>query len=294
MSKVSVIVITYNHQNFIQEAILSIMEQKTSFDFDVLIFDDCSIDNTCGIIENLINGLSNYKLIRSSVNVGATKLLTKALGEVRTEYIAYLEGDDYWIDTHKLQKQYEFLLKNVDNVACFTGFIKISKDNLIEYSYKHKYLNISDFVEDKETKTMMVSLFMRNIFNDENLTRLENLYNGCRIVGDKQLKCLLLTNGPIAVLPDITACYRFQSGLEAWSSNRNKLKVSIERFNVWNNIYLILANCNNSIQTKKDFYAMKTALLYFRVGKIRESIAYYRKVSNKIKALLLFLRRKNE
>lgn len=107
---VSVIIITYNHENYIEKAIISTLEQKTSFPYEIIIAEDCSTDNTRKIIKKYQSKYPNYiRFIYSKTNVGITKNAIRADLKANGKYIAYCEGDDYWIDHYKLEKQVKVL-----------------------------------------------------------------------------------------------------------------------------------------------------------------------------------------
>ena len=111
--KLTVICITYNHEKYIEEAIDSMLMQETNFPFEIIIGEDCSPDSTKNI---LIKYTEKYPLIIKSIlrdeNVGAFKNEEECILLANGEYIAFLEGDDFWIDKLKLQKQVDFLDKN--------------------------------------------------------------------------------------------------------------------------------------------------------------------------------------
>jgi glycosyltransferase involved in cell wall biosynthesis len=108
--KVSVCMITYNHERFIAQAIESVLEQKTAFDFELVIGEDCSTDNTRTIVMTYSQKYPNQirALIREK-NIGTGQNLFKTINECKGQYIAHLDGDDYWTDPLKLQKQVDFL-----------------------------------------------------------------------------------------------------------------------------------------------------------------------------------------
>lgn len=119
---VSVIVITYNQEKFISDTIKSILMQKTDFIVELIISNDNSQDNTHEIINSLIktkskNFIINY--INHNENIGMMKNFLKAINLARGKYIAICEGDDYWTNENKLQKQVNFLEKNQDFSICF-------------------------------------------------------------------------------------------------------------------------------------------------------------------------------
>lgn len=122
---VSVVIITYNQDKYIKEAIDSVLSQKTSFEFEVLIGDDGSTDGTSEILRSYskVNGLKVFTRDRedwdrSKYIHSARRNLIKTIFAASGKYVALLEGDDYWIDDLKLQKQVDFLESHPNCVSC--------------------------------------------------------------------------------------------------------------------------------------------------------------------------------
>lgn len=116
----SVAVIAYNHEKYIRQALDSVLMQKTDFPFEIVIGEDYSTDGTAEIISSVISNSSlDIKVITSDSNVGALSNVFRTYDACHGKYIAILEGDDYWTDSHKLQKQVDFLEKNNDFTICF-------------------------------------------------------------------------------------------------------------------------------------------------------------------------------
>lgn len=106
----SILCITYNHEKYIAQAIDSFLAQDTSFSIEIVIGEDCSTDKTLSIIENYRkNYPSLIRVITSDSNVGMIENFRRTLKACKGKYIAICEGDDYWVDTHKIQVQVEFL-----------------------------------------------------------------------------------------------------------------------------------------------------------------------------------------
>jgi len=125
--KLSVVMPTYNHGKFISRAVESVLMQETDFEFELLIGEDGSTDGTREIVQRykelhpkkvrlFLNDRTNIVYINGHPT-GRRNLIT-LLGEATGEYVALLEGDDYWIDPAKLQKQVDFLDQNDDFVLC--------------------------------------------------------------------------------------------------------------------------------------------------------------------------------
>jgi glycosyltransferase involved in cell wall biosynthesis len=110
---VSVLLLTYNHEKHITEAINSLLAQKTDFNFEILIGDDCSTDGTAKKVKQFANEYpEKIKIVSSETNVGPLRNEKRLFETATGKYIAFLEGDDYWTDCLKLQKQVDFLENN--------------------------------------------------------------------------------------------------------------------------------------------------------------------------------------
>ena len=132
---VAVWMVTYNHDEFIENAIESVMMQKCSFKYKLLIGEDNSTDKTREICKKIKEKYADkIELILHKKNIGANPngiYMYKKCLESGAKYIALLEGDDYWLDTYKLQKQVDFLEKNLDYSFCSTNIHVLNlKNNL--------------------------------------------------------------------------------------------------------------------------------------------------------------------
>lgn len=120
---VSICCITYNHEKYISDAIESFLMQETSFPFEIIIHDDASTDNTANIIRKYQKRYPKViKPIYQTENQysqGQSPITNFVIPRTKGEYIATCEGDDYWIDTKKLEKQVEFLENNKKYIMCF-------------------------------------------------------------------------------------------------------------------------------------------------------------------------------
>ena len=104
--KVSIAMVTYNHEKFIAKALDSVLMQRTDFDYEIVIGEDCSSDNTRNIvIEYKRRYPDNIVLFLNEKNLGMYGNCSQVFQACQGEYIAVLEGDDYWTSPDKLQKQ---------------------------------------------------------------------------------------------------------------------------------------------------------------------------------------------
>ena len=106
---VSVIVLTYNHEKYICQALDSILMQKTNFTYEILVGDDASTDRTPNILQDYqLNYPNIFRLFLRKTNQGPTGNAYPLFFEARGKYIATCEGDDFWCTAEKLQKQVDF------------------------------------------------------------------------------------------------------------------------------------------------------------------------------------------
>ena len=132
---ISIACITYNHEEFISNALDSFLEQETEFPFEIVIGDDCSFDKTSQIIQSYKDKfptLINYT--RTHSNIGANENLISTMRKCKGQFIAYCEGDDYWTDKFKLQKQATYLLQNPNCVITY-GNVQGMIGQDIDYDY---------------------------------------------------------------------------------------------------------------------------------------------------------------
>lgn len=120
---VSINCLVYNHQPYLRECLEGFVCQETNFDFEVLIHDDASTDGSVAIIKEYVERYPHiFKPIYQKVNQYSRRVafLRKIQRErARGKYFTFCEGDDYWIDKHKLQRQVDFLEAHPDYNLCF-------------------------------------------------------------------------------------------------------------------------------------------------------------------------------
>lgn len=208
---VSVVIVAYNHEKYIRKAIQSVLMQQMDFPIEILVGDDCSDDGTAQVILEMADSAEIVPIIRKK-NMGATRNLYELQARARGKYIAYLDGDDYWCDDKKLQKQINFLEEHPQFVGCshrcrlvdFRG-VPLKNQDLDWICNKDVY-TISDF------KGLMLpghesTLVHRNVFLDSN-GAYEEIMTLHPLIGDRSLCLLLASFGPVKRLNEIMSCYR--------------------------------------------------------------------------------------
>lgn len=121
--KVSICLITYNHEDFIAQAIESVLMQQTSFAYEVVIGEDCSTDRTRAIVLDYQHRFpEKIRVLPSPHNLGLPRNFARTFQACRAPYIAMMDGDDYWASPDKLQKQVEWLDAHPDCALCCHAF----------------------------------------------------------------------------------------------------------------------------------------------------------------------------
>lgn len=129
MKKLSIIILSYNHQDFITKALEGVFMQKVNFPIELILCDDKSPDNTDTVIKDYLKNTPSHievKYTRHEKNMGSTPNFYYALRQVTGDYIAFCEGDDYWTDDQKLQSQFDFLEQNPEYALCFHQAMNVS------------------------------------------------------------------------------------------------------------------------------------------------------------------------
>ena len=215
---VSISCITYNHAPYIRECLDGFLMQKCNFDFEILIHDDASTDGTQDIIKeyqqkhpDIIKPIfqieNQYSKGQRGINIKYN--FSRAKGK----YIALCEGDDYWIDPLKLQKQVDFLEENEDYSANITNR---KFDDLVNHqSYITNYPELirTEHILKGEVLPTQTVLF-RNILKQEDFNKFNKM-----IAGDRVISYLLSLKGPIHCIKDCTAIYNY-TGNGVWSSKK--------------------------------------------------------------------------
>jgi glycosyltransferase involved in cell wall biosynthesis len=128
--KASVMLITYNHEKYIAQAIEGALMQKTDFPYEVVVGEDCSTDGTREIVIDYQHKYPDQvRLLPSERNLGGRENAKRTRQACQGQYVAILDGDDYWTDPHKLQKQVDFLDENPGFALCFHNVAVVDENS---------------------------------------------------------------------------------------------------------------------------------------------------------------------
>jgi glycosyltransferase involved in cell wall biosynthesis len=198
---VSVVMITYMHEQFIADAINGILIQEVDFQVELILADDCSPDGTEKIVKSFEShpNFLRVKYTKHSKNIGMMPNFIWALNQARGRYIALCEGDDYWTDPLKLQKQVDFLEGNEDFSLVAHDIMLLKDDNYISDKKNRTEFFLSDFFKGSCINTVS-AVFRNNIHSIESIEHAR--------VGDWALFILCAEKGRVGFISEEMAVYR--------------------------------------------------------------------------------------
>ena len=266
---VSVCCITYNHELYIRQAINGFLMQKTSFPIEIIIHDDASSDNTARIIKEFADMYPDiivpiYQTI-NQYSLGIKPLQNIVWPIVRGKYIALCEGDDYWIDPLKLQKQVDFLEANPDYGLVHTSCQHTVKNNnkihqnpeLVSSGFVFQNLLCHDFY----ISTLTVCVRKGLILEWSKIIEREMISKDWKM-GDYPLWLEGSLHTKFGFIPDVTAHYRILDESITHSNDQQK------KFEFFQSVFKIKysfakrVNIDANIRKKINIHYNKILLFY--------------------------------
>jgi glycosyltransferase involved in cell wall biosynthesis len=212
--KVSVAIITYNHERFIEQAIESVLAQKVNFSYEIVIGDDCSTDATRAVIVDLQERYPERILaVLREQNIGAMRNFAETIGACKGQYLAFLEGDDYWLSPDKLQRQVDFLDSHPDRALCCHRVKTLNETGSAEFDIFPPRAAGPYTIEDllKENFMMTCSTVLRR----ELIGPIPHWFFKMKL-GDWPLFAMVARNRKIELMDEVMAAYRVHFG-STWS-----------------------------------------------------------------------------
>jgi glycosyltransferase involved in cell wall biosynthesis len=229
---VDILMPTYNHENYIVRAIRSVLLQECPFRYRLIIGEDCSTDGTRKICEKYASAYVNKILLLSnSTNLGIATNYKALFNASSARYIAILEGDDYWIDNRKLQKQIEVLESNPDIGLVHTNFYSLYENGKVKKGHigdKRTTLsgNVIGDTQTAEININPLTTCFRAYLAKENMDFDYIIANNLLTV-DIFLLAEVCRRTSVLFLDEVTGVYRIHSNSLTGSRNIT----SEERFN---------------------------------------------------------------
>lgn len=229
--KVSVLTTTYNHERYIGQAMDSVLAQQTNFPWEQIIGEDCSTDGTRPIVQDYQRRYPDQiKPILREHNVGRRQNFLEAFALCQGDYIAILEGDDYWTSPLKLQRQVDFLDAHPDHAICFHAVEARDESGVQapkEVRATRGRYTLEDLLEQNIIPTCSV-LFRNRLF-----ASFPDWYLAAP-AGDWPLHVLNAHYGAIGYIDELMAVYRIHAGgvwsPQASSARRRQILLILELF----------------------------------------------------------------
>jgi glycosyltransferase involved in cell wall biosynthesis len=216
---VSICCLAFNHEDFIAQTLDGFLLQRTNFDFEIIVHDDCSTDGTRQIIESYQKKYPNIVKpifqLQNQYSLGLKPIFNHVFPKAVGKYIALCEGDDYWTDPLKLQKQVDYLNVHVEAVQCFHPVQILMPDGLLREDFLTKVPDNYQRIEVIAAQGNFLhtpSVMFRNV-----IRQFPEMIHETPI-GDYFLQMLLATHGEFHQLPDVMAVYRY--GVGVWSNEQ--------------------------------------------------------------------------
>lgn len=268
---VSVYLITYNHERYIRQALDSILSQKTDFAYEVIVHDDASTDGTTEIVQEYAQKYPEIivpiiqKENQYSKKVDIYKTFIK--DNIQGKYIAGLEGDDYWCDENKLQKQVDFLESHLEYSACVHNTTildcRTNSTKPMNIYTENRDIQLQDILENENHSFHVSSILYRSEL-DEFYPEFMEIPKG--LFGDLQLRLLLFCSGGIYYFANAMSVYRYFS-TGSWTSNNQDIQ---DRKRIWQTIIELYQAVNEFQERKYDDifqkYIKKYQFLYYEAA----------------------------
>lgn len=240
--KVSILCLVFNQEKFIRKTLDSLLEQKTDFEYEIIVNDDASTDSSAKIIQEYENKYPG-KVIgiyheKNQYSQGVFPL-NVALPYARGEYIAICEGDDYWLSNLKLQMQYDYMISNSQCSMCISSaeLVDIDGNHVGEMKPFEKSgdYGFEDYLEKKANIPTASIMSTKTHLS----TMLDEKYRKEADVGDIPLSLYMFTNGTVHYNEELLSAYRVANpnswvGTHTSSAYGNHLKKVLHVYNIFN------------------------------------------------------------
>lgn len=215
--KLNVLLITYNQEKYIRQTVESILMQKTDFVFNIVVADDCSPDSTLSIIdEYAANSEVEFVFLPKTANLGFVKNYQRAFEACKAQYIAIMEGDDYWTSPQHLQHHVDFLDQHPECAMSFNRHIRLfedqHKDEIPAWENEKQY---ETFTTEQQIQTNKIGNLSCCVFRTEVIKKIkpETFDNE---FADWLLGMIMGQYGLLAYQKEVTSAYRIHDNGQ-WS-----------------------------------------------------------------------------
>ena len=209
--KISTCIITYNHEPFLRKCLDGAISQKLNCEYEIIIGEDFSTDKTLDICKEYQLKYPNIiRLLPSNKNYGMMGNWLRTISECKGKYIAICEGDDYWTDSMKLQKQVDYLNTNKEYSFVFTPALTV-KSSIKKLRNRYDKFDSNNFNLESVLKLGGGFYPTLTAFFDSEILKTENNFLKLHSTADYPLAILAALRGKIGYIDDVTGVYRVQN-----------------------------------------------------------------------------------
>ncbi|MCO5388439.1 MAG: glycosyltransferase [Desulfosporosinus sp.] len=234
---VSISCLTYKHEKYLRQALDSMLMQKTRFAYEIIVHDDASTDHTAAIIKEYAEKYPNIvkPILQTenqySKNVSITHkfILPAAMGK----YIAYCEGDDYWTDPYKLQKQVDFLEEHPEYIATTHECWEVDENGkMLSSRYFYGYRKRGVYTLETHQKKRLLFGQTATLMHRKEAIELDDpevvdKYGKIKATGDVKKAMLISIRGDTYCFEEVMSHHRrIYSGGDSWSAQLSKINVN--------------------------------------------------------------------
>ncbi len=226
MKSITVLVPVYCHANWLETALLSIINQSCFSDVSVIIGDDCSTDNSVDIARKIAGKHDNIKILTNSKNLGILGNYKSLIEHVETEFVTILEGDDFWCSPEKLNRQYEYMRANPDVNGSFVEYFLYLEDTGASHTAPHwasgRYRKLStlDLLATNPSASFSTCMYKTAVFR-RCFSRVKNIK-----AADWITNILVSEDSYMGFIPGPAAVYRLHSN-GSWTGLSSHEKKSL-------------------------------------------------------------------
>lgn len=232
---VTVVCITYKHEEFIAQALDSFLMQKTNFKFKIFVGEDCGPDGTADIVREYAAKYPDIivPFLREQ-NMGAQRNLIDMCQQATSPYIAFCEGDDYWVDEYKLQKQVDYMEANPELRVCCTQTEVVAPEDWHLRSWYKEMPDGRIILPDSTPGYKRCDFFSATQILNINVAHTSThfyrwnydmpipdwYYQG--IIGDMPMLLMQMGNTSLGHIPEVTSAYRINENSVFFNKNREQ------------------------------------------------------------------------
>ncbi len=224
---VDIVMETYNHERYLRQALESIFEQQTQYSYKIIIGEDCSTDHTRDILLEYYNKYpEKMELILWKKNIGMVENDCEVMGRCSAKYVATLEGDDYWTNPFKLEKQISFLEEHSEYIATCHNIRCVDMHGKMLHRDFHFFPIVEEHIYGKKQASMAqlvgqsAALIFRNIFKQWSEKEWD-CYRRSMANGDMKIHAILGMMGDIYCFRDVMSDYRRTFKGHSWTASVN-------------------------------------------------------------------------